>query len=311
MIVRIHKENNFSIISNEAIRRPDLSARAKGLFCYMISMPNDWHFHADELSKHFTEGRDAIRNALKELESLGYLMRRQAVDSKNRFTHNLWALYEHSQTSPWDARKGILAPLTENPSTESPFTENPTLLSTYSTKDLVTNSPSEQDPKEEAVTYHPVEPTTASKKVRHRASPKSKYPPEIQEVVSKCVTTWASARKTHGFDTDGPGYALAKSALSKHLLAHSDASMTVYARLVAYLKSDYAAKRGYPIPLFLSKWPDYDVKTPKVPDAIKAANAKGQKLSEEALALLWQELVSKHGQEAGSIYFRKHNTKEN
>ena len=47
--------------------------KAKGLHCYMLSMPDDWVFHREELVKHFSDGIKALRAALKELEEFGYV----------------------------------------------------------------------------------------------------------------------------------------------------------------------------------------------------------------------------------------------
>src|SRR5579872_5846013 len=39
----------------------------------MISMPDDWVFHREELSKHATYGMDSLKSALKELQKYGYV----------------------------------------------------------------------------------------------------------------------------------------------------------------------------------------------------------------------------------------------
>lgn len=68
-----NKTENFTISANEVPRRSDLSARAKGIHSYLMTLPADWKLYKEELYQHFTEGRDAINTAFKELEEKGYI----------------------------------------------------------------------------------------------------------------------------------------------------------------------------------------------------------------------------------------------
>ena len=38
-------KDNFTIIPNDIIRNKSLSDRARFIFCYMASMPDDWKFY--------------------------------------------------------------------------------------------------------------------------------------------------------------------------------------------------------------------------------------------------------------------------
>lgn len=79
-IIRVKKVRGFSTMANECLRRTDLSARAKGLWAYLMTLPDDWEIFQEEVHTHFTEGRDAMRTAWKELESTGYAKKRRARD---------------------------------------------------------------------------------------------------------------------------------------------------------------------------------------------------------------------------------------
>ena len=120
-IVRVlDKTKNFSIVSNEVPRRNDLSARAKGLYFYLMTLPDDWIIHKGELYSHFTEGRDALDNAFKELVTLGYITSK-VVKEKGRFVSFTYTIYETSQ-------KPVTGnPVPEKPKAENPYTENPQL----------------------------------------------------------------------------------------------------------------------------------------------------------------------------------------
>lgn len=72
-IIRVAKNANYSVISNGVLRSPLISARAKGIWAYLMTLPDDWRLHKSELCKHFTEGRDALNSAFAELEEHGYI----------------------------------------------------------------------------------------------------------------------------------------------------------------------------------------------------------------------------------------------
>ena len=124
------KTKNFTIVSNECFRRTDISARAKGLYAYMMTLPDDWKIHKSELYSHFTEGRDALDNAFKELISAGYVQYKKTRDDKNKITGHEYTVYES-------------APLPGNP-----LPGNPQLLSTDINE--VLSIPSTDNTKEES-----------------------------------------------------------------------------------------------------------------------------------------------------------------
>lgn len=72
-IIRIHKQKNFSIISNTALYDDRLTFKAKGLWAYLLSKPDDWQVHVNQLVKAGPDGKTAIYSALKELKEFGYV----------------------------------------------------------------------------------------------------------------------------------------------------------------------------------------------------------------------------------------------
>lgn len=84
MVVRVEHIENFTTMHNGCLRNNNLSARAKGLWAYMMSLPDDWVLHTDEINSHFTEGRDAMRKAWTELETEGYVKRRRTRDDTGK-----------------------------------------------------------------------------------------------------------------------------------------------------------------------------------------------------------------------------------
>lgn len=94
-INRIRKENNFVLMDNGFLRNPKLSAKAKGVLAYILSLPDDWVLYKSELPKHFTDGKDSLGKALAELEANGYLTQdKNARTEKGKMTHHNITVYE-------------------------------------------------------------------------------------------------------------------------------------------------------------------------------------------------------------------------
>ena len=73
---RVEKNRNYSVISNEFLRRKDLSAKAKGILAYILHLPDDWNINLNEVMTHFTDGETSFRSGWKELAEKGYVERR-------------------------------------------------------------------------------------------------------------------------------------------------------------------------------------------------------------------------------------------
>lgn len=95
-MVRIKRDrsNHITILDQELVRDSQLSWKARGIFAYLWSQSENWDFNEVEVAKHSTDGRDALRSGLKELEDAGYLDRKRERDSKGRVGSSKWVLYE-------------------------------------------------------------------------------------------------------------------------------------------------------------------------------------------------------------------------
>ena len=130
-IKRAKRETNFTMMSNVGLRDKRLSFKAKGLLAYMLSLPDDWVFYEEEITKHSTDGKQSVRTGLKELQEFGYLIKNQSRE-KGKFAKVDWLLYDE----PGNVDIQVFLPKTEKRSTDNPPTENQPLLSTNVTKDL-------------------------------------------------------------------------------------------------------------------------------------------------------------------------------
>lgn len=83
---------NYTNISNQLIRDSRLSWKARGIFAYLWSQADEWDFYVSEVAKHATDGRDALRSGLKELEKYGYLTRKPRSDANGKFDGMDWVL---------------------------------------------------------------------------------------------------------------------------------------------------------------------------------------------------------------------------
>jgi hypothetical protein len=79
---------NFGVAPNELLNDSSISLKAKGLYIYMQSKPDDWVFSVERISYQNKDGIDSVRNAINELIQSGYL-------SKNRINDNKGGIYAY------------------------------------------------------------------------------------------------------------------------------------------------------------------------------------------------------------------------
>ena len=70
---RDYHKKDYTCVCNHAIRNKNLSFKAKGLFVYLLSLPDDWELYKSELKDHSKDKRVSIDLALNELIENGYL----------------------------------------------------------------------------------------------------------------------------------------------------------------------------------------------------------------------------------------------
>jgi len=72
-VIKKANEKDYVIVPYNLLVNPLISARAKGLYCYIISLLPDKTLRLSDLPSHFTEGRDALQTAFKELEKNNFI----------------------------------------------------------------------------------------------------------------------------------------------------------------------------------------------------------------------------------------------
>jgi len=94
-VYRVEKNRNYTVISNYPFQDTRLSLKAKGLLCYILTLPDDWKFSIRGLAMYCKEGVDAVRSAVNELESAGYLVRGAERTVNGKFINGKFDVFEH------------------------------------------------------------------------------------------------------------------------------------------------------------------------------------------------------------------------
>jgi hypothetical protein len=124
-IYRVQHNKNYTVINNTICKDTRLSWKAKGIWLYAFSRPDDWQFNLQDLVNQSSNSRDSVRNGLLELENTGYLVRTQTREN-GKFGCSEWMFFE----VPQDIKEMFTK--TDFPDTVIANAEKPTLLSTDS-----------------------------------------------------------------------------------------------------------------------------------------------------------------------------------
>ena len=117
-VVRVHKNANFTVMSNYHFKEKKMSLKAKGLLSLMLSLPDDWDYSIAGLTTLSKDGRDGVMSALGELEKFGYLERTRVINDKGQFAGVEYNIYEHPQEKPVSEKPNQDNSTLENPNSE-------------------------------------------------------------------------------------------------------------------------------------------------------------------------------------------------
>lgn len=70
----------FTQVPNPLLDHTELSLQSKGLYCFMLSKPDNWRFSISRLAGLLPEGERAIMGSLKELKQFGWLAYKKNAD---------------------------------------------------------------------------------------------------------------------------------------------------------------------------------------------------------------------------------------
>lgn len=112
-VIKVKRNRDYTTIHNHFLKQQTMSLKTKGLMAYLLSLPEDWRIYVTELANNHSDGVTAIKGALKELESFGYLSRERMRNNKGVIIGMEYVLREQ--------------PSVENPSMENPPVDNPSM----------------------------------------------------------------------------------------------------------------------------------------------------------------------------------------
>ena len=96
-IIRVEKNRNYTVMSNEFLRNKQLSLKAKGLLAVCLSLPDTWDYSINGLVAICKESITAVRNAMKELEEHGYMRINKLQNEKGHFYYE-YVIFETPDT---------------------------------------------------------------------------------------------------------------------------------------------------------------------------------------------------------------------
>lgn len=106
-------KNSFTAIPNAMLHNKELSWKARGLLCYLLSLSPEWTIYKKDLKNRAPDGYDSMISAFNELMNAGYI-----DESINReggmFSSVDYIIYD--------------SPIREKPESVKPESENPQLL---------------------------------------------------------------------------------------------------------------------------------------------------------------------------------------
>lgn len=76
-MAKITFQKKYGVTPDSILNSLDLSFKAKGMYGFIQSKPDGWHFSAYRISKQGKDGIDGVKAGLQELEAAGLLVRIQ------------------------------------------------------------------------------------------------------------------------------------------------------------------------------------------------------------------------------------------
>lgn len=104
--IRVERRDRFTTVDRDTVNDASLSFRARGLLVWLLDKPDGWRVRADAIAVATTEGRDAVRSALNELEAAGYLTRTKCRDRSGRFRTETVVRETPGHTGDWKPGAG-------------------------------------------------------------------------------------------------------------------------------------------------------------------------------------------------------------
>ena len=142
-VFRVEKNSNYTVMANYHLKDRRLSYKAKGLLSVILSLPPDWDYTITGLAYIAADGVESVKTAVRELESSGYISRKQLRDERGRMAENEYRVYENPEQNPdYISDRTENAPTESTEQTSSAKSDNGAVLSSPSTDLPLAENPS-------------------------------------------------------------------------------------------------------------------------------------------------------------------------
>lgn len=152
-VIRANKNKNYTVMSNQHLRDKRLSLKARGLLSTVLSLPEDWEYSIAGLVAICKESETAMKSAINELKTLGYLEITKERNEKGHFEY----IYTFNENPPLE-NPTVEKPEVENPPVDFPEVENVRQLNTNksNTKELNTKDKKENTKRKSNIPYQQI-----------------------------------------------------------------------------------------------------------------------------------------------------------
>ena len=125
-VFRVERTRDYTVMSNYHLKDTGLTLKAKGLLSMMLSCRMSGITQRGAWPPSARESVETIGKTLRELESAGYLTRRQLRGKNGRITDTEYTIFEKPvKPQPEPAQPDTASPGTENPDMVNPDMETP------------------------------------------------------------------------------------------------------------------------------------------------------------------------------------------
>lgn len=185
-VIRVHKNKNFTVMSNVHLRDMDLSLKAKGLLSVMLSLPDNWNYSIAGLCSICKENETAIKSTIKELKERRYVIvdKKYPNQTESKKYEYVYHIFEEPQPENQEVEKQGVEnlPLDNLPVENHPLNKRTDISSTdISSKDK-TNTDGLNTKKAETLSNDNDEADTISLKKSLPTSAKKKTKSELMEL---------------------------------------------------------------------------------------------------------------------------------
>lgn len=184
-----NKENPYVIISKKILWDKCLSPKAKGVLCFLLSLPENWQAHPSHLAECLAVSKDQIYTVLKELIKTGYATRTRLKGEKGQYGVTLYEFYEEKIEFPQEIKEKSTT--SGNTVTVSPDMGTPPLISNNSNKYISNNISSSKVPekKQSPIGDLPAKAGEVDLSSSNQSKKKQEHFPQVLEVTDKIIET--------------------------------------------------------------------------------------------------------------------------